>query len=76
VHATRQEIWGSPLVADGKVYVGTMRRRLFVLAADRRKRLLAEIPLDAHVATSPIAANGVLYLATMRTLYAVAKTGE
>ena len=73
VHATRQEVWGSPLVADGKVYVGTMRRRLFVLAADRRKRLLAEIPLDAPVATSPIAANGVLYLATMRTLYAIAK---
>ena len=74
VHETRREIWSSPLVADGKVYVGAMGRHLFVLAADRRKRLLADVRLDSPMATSPVAANATLYIATMRTLYAVAET--
>jgi outer membrane protein assembly factor BamB len=69
-HETHGEIWGSPLVADGKVYVGTLQRRLWVLAADRRKKVLAEIRLDGPIPTSPVAANGTLYLATMKTLYA------
>ena len=76
VHETRGEIWASPLVADGKVYVGTMRGRLWVLAAGRHKKLLATIRLPHPMATSPIAANGVLYLATMRTLFAVSKPAK
>ena len=76
VHETRGEIWASPLVADGKVYVGTMRGRLWVLAAGRHKKLLATVRLPHPMATSPIAANGVLYLATMRTLFAVSKPAK
>ena len=75
-HETKGAIWGSPLVADGKVYVGTMGRRAWVLAADRRKKLLAEIPLDAPMATTPVAANGTLYFATLRTLHAVSKAAR
>ncbi|MFW6108321.1 MAG: PQQ-binding-like beta-propeller repeat protein, partial [bacterium] len=74
VHQTGHRIWGSPLVADGKVYVGTMQRHLVVLAADRRKKVLADIRLDSPVATTPVAANGVVYVAAMRTLYALTRT--
>ncbi len=36
-------------------------------------RQLASIELDASMAATPVAANGVLYVTTLRTLYAVAE---
>ncbi len=71
-HEVRGEMWSSPLVADGKVYVGTQRGELVVLAAGREKRVLASLQLDSAVSASPMAANGVLYVATQRRLYALA----
>jgi hypothetical protein len=59
-------------VADGKLYVGT-QKKLVVLAADRRKKLLGEIRLGSPVWASPIAANGTLYFASQKYLWAVAK---
>lgn len=70
-HETKGEIWASTLVADGKVYVGTRRRDFWVLAATRDKRIISSIELDSPIVSSPTAANGVLYVATMKNLYAV-----
>ncbi len=39
--ATKGEIWSSPLVADGKVYVGTERGDFWILAAAKEKRVIA-----------------------------------
>jgi len=64
-------MWASTLVADGKVYVGTRRRDFWVLAASRDKRIISSIELDSPIVSSPTAANGVLYIATMKKLYAV-----
>ena len=71
VHRTNQPIWSSPYVADGKVYVGTQRKRLWVFRAGRTKKVLAKIKLPFAVPTTPVAANGVLYVAASRFLYAV-----
>ena len=62
---------GSTLVADGKVYVGSRRGDLWVLAAAKQKRVIAAIDLDSPMSTTPVAANGVLYFATHKRLYAV-----
>jgi outer membrane protein assembly factor BamB len=71
-HDTGDEIWASTLVADGKVYIGTRRRGNFwVFAADRDKKILSSIKLDSPMHGSPVAANSVLYIATMKKLYAV-----
>jgi outer membrane protein assembly factor BamB len=70
---TKGDIWASPLVADGKVYVGTNRRDFWILAAGREKKLLQTLDLDSPIAGTAIAANGVLYVNTMRKLYALAK---
>ncbi len=72
-HETRGHIWASTLVADGKVYVGTNRRDFWILAADREKKVISTIELDSATSSTPVAANGVLYVATMKKLYALQK---
>jgi len=73
-HDAGGDIWGSPLVADGKVYIGTRRRYLWVFAAGRSKKVLAKINMDGPIHGAVTAANSTLYLATMARLYAIAKT--
>jgi outer membrane protein assembly factor BamB len=70
-HDTNGQIWGSPLVADGKVYIGNEEGEVFVLELSREKRLLFTAVFEASVYSSPIFANGVLYIATNRELLAI-----
>jgi len=67
-----RELWGSPLVADGKVYIGTDRHYLYVFEAKKKKKLLTELRVG-EFKTSLSAANGVLYVPAGGTLYAVGK---
>jgi outer membrane protein assembly factor BamB len=69
-HDTKEEIWSSTFVADGKVYVGT-RKFLTVLAAGPSLRHIADIKLVTPVWAVPSAANGVLYVASQKNLWAV-----
>lgn len=69
-HDVGGEIWGSPLVADGKVYVGSMKKNFCILAAEREKKLLHSVKFPQNMAGTPVAANGVLYVNTLDTLYA------
>jgi outer membrane protein assembly factor BamB len=72
VHPTNAETWGSTLVADGKVYLGT-QKSFWVLGANKELKVLHEIRLGAPVWCTPIAANGVLYVASEKYLWAVAR---
>ena len=67
------EAWASPLVADGKVYLGTRSGSFYIFAATREKKLLNQIELGDPVSSTTVAANGVLYVTTMSRLYAVHK---
>ena len=60
VHDTFAAIWGSPLVADGKVYLGDEDGDVVVLRAGRELEVLAENSLGSPIYGAPIAANGVL----------------
>lgn len=64
--------WASPFVADGKVYAGTRSGDFWVLAAAREKRVLFQTRLPSKISATVTAANGVLYIATMTELHAVA----
>lgn len=70
VYDSEDEIWGSPLVADGKLYIGS-GKSLFVLAAGKKMRLISEVKLGSDVATAPAAANGTLFVASQKNLWAV-----
>jgi len=73
VHDAGRDIWASTLVADGKVYVGTRGRQFWVLAAGKEPRVLSSIRLDDNIISTPVAANGTLYVGTWSRLYAIAK---
>jgi outer membrane protein assembly factor BamB len=72
VHGADGEIWASTLVADGKVYVGSLRGDFWILAAGRDYKVLSRVDLDDPIHATATAANGTLYVATMRRLYALA----
>lgn len=65
------EVWASALVADGKVYVGTRRGELSILADAGEKRLMHRVNLGAPISATATAANGVVYVGTMTTLIAL-----
>lgn len=75
-HRAEGEFWASPMVSDGKVYVGTRGGDFWVFEAVREKRVLSKVQLNSPVSATAVAANGVLYVATMTHLYAVEQKGE
>jgi len=72
VYETKAEAWGSPLVADGKVFFGN-QKDFYIMAAGRQPRLLSRIRLGSPVYSTPVVANGVLYVASQHYLWAVAR---
>ncbi len=69
---TKGETWGSTLVADGKLFLGN-QRYFYVFATGREPKLMNKVRLGSPIYSSPIAANGVLYVATGRRLWALAQ---
>jgi outer membrane protein assembly factor BamB len=61
-------------VADGKVYAGSRRGDFCILAADKEKKVLSSIDLDSPISSTPVAANGTIYISTQTRLYAAKKT--
>jgi outer membrane protein assembly factor BamB len=70
-HKTKGDVWASTLVADGKVYVGSRRDDFWILAAAKKKKVIASIRFDSPVGATATAANGVLFVTTLTKLYAV-----
>lgn len=75
-HDAGAEVWASALVADGKVYFATRNGTVFVFVADKEKKLLSQTSLGDPISGTPIAANGVLLVATMKNLFAIAAGAE
>lgn len=53
--------------------LGIRKSKFCISAAAREKKLLCEATLDAPITATLAAANGVVYVATHKTLYALAK---
>jgi hypothetical protein len=72
VHDTKAETWSTPLVADGRVYVGT-KKKLVILAASKELKVLSEIPLGSTAYATPVAVDGTLFVCSQSYLWAVQK---
>jgi outer membrane protein assembly factor BamB len=69
--AIKGDVWASPYVADGKVYLGTRSGEFTIMAASKTKHLLSQLNLIHPISATATAANGVLYVATMNQLFAL-----
>lgn len=67
----KAHMWGSTMVADGKVYVGDEDGDFVVLAAKGgpKAEVLSECNLGAPVYSTPVIANGVIYIASNSHLF-------
>ncbi len=64
-------IWGSTFVADGKVYIGDEDGDIAVLRHGKKLELLHETNMGSAVYTTPVALNGVIYVASRTRLFAI-----
>jgi len=67
----KAHIWGSTLVADGKVYLGDEDGDLVVMAASKEKKIISTTNLGAAIYSTPIVANGVIYVHSQSHLFAL-----
>jgi outer membrane protein assembly factor BamB len=65
-------LFGSPYLVDNRVFVGTDEGEVLIFAHRRAARVLATIDLEEPICTTPVAANGTLYVATRSKLFAIA----
>jgi outer membrane protein assembly factor BamB len=72
MHDMFAAIWGSPLVAGGRVYLGDEDGDVVILQAGRVKKVLGEMTMGSSVYSTPVPADGVLYIANRGHLYALA----
>ena len=64
-------VWGSPFVADGKVYLGDEDGDVVVLRHGRELEEIGEYNMGAAVYTTPFAKDGVLYILSRNRLFAL-----
>ncbi|MCI0539331.1 MAG: PQQ-binding-like beta-propeller repeat protein [Verrucomicrobiales bacterium] len=67
----KSPVWGSPLLADGKVYLGDEDGDLSVFRANSKLEKPTVIDMADSIYSTPVPANGVLYVMTRTQLYAI-----
>lgn len=75
-HDMLAAVWGSPLVADGHVYLGDEDGEVAVLKAGRELEVVAENPLEDSVYGTPVAIGKTMYINTRSRLYALEKQDD
>ena len=70
-HEMGSAVWSSPYYVDGKVLMGDEDGHVVIFAAGKEKKILNTIDMGGSVYTTPVAANGVLYISTREKLYAI-----
>jgi outer membrane protein assembly factor BamB len=69
-HDMKAHMWGSTFVADGKLYAGDEDGDFVVMNASKEKKLISETNLGSPVYSTPVVANGVVYVASNTHLFA------
>ncbi|MCA1633350.1 MAG: PQQ-binding-like beta-propeller repeat protein [Acidobacteria bacterium] len=77
VHDMFAAVWGSPMVIDGKLYLGDEDGDVVVIQTGKVKKLLNEpnpdINMGSSVYSTPVPANGALFITNRNQLFALAE---
>lgn len=66
-------VWGSPLWVDGRIFLGDQDGVFHIFMHGRDGALRARIEMDEPIESTPVVANGVLYVVAGEKLYAIAR---
>ena len=69
-------IWGSPMVIDGKVYLGDEDGDVTILNAERTMKVVAENNMDSSVHSPAVPANGTFFIVNRNQLVALAASAS
>jgi outer membrane protein assembly factor BamB len=72
-HDMLAAVWGSPMVINGKVYLGDEDGDVVVLEAGKQKKLIAEMNMGSSVYSTAVPANGTLFLMNRSQLWALSE---
>lgn len=64
-------IWGSPLWVDGKIFIGEESGEVTIFKHGRTAEVVGVVKMDNSVYTTPVVANGVLYISVKNKLFAI-----
>jgi len=71
-HDFKAALWGSAYYAGGKVLIGTEEGDLYIFEPGKQLKAPTKIEFGQPIRSTPIMANGVLYVMTESNLFAVA----
>jgi outer membrane protein assembly factor BamB len=66
-------MWGSPMFIDGKIYIGDEDGDLVVMQAGKELKVLSEMNMGSSVYSTPVPANGTLFVSNRNLLFALAE---
>lgn len=66
-------VWGSPYLADGRVYMVNEDGYFYIFKHAKEMSEPQEVEMDELIQNTPVVANNVLYMMTKNKLYAIAQ---
>ncbi|HEY2761286.1 MAG TPA: PQQ-binding-like beta-propeller repeat protein, partial [Pirellulales bacterium] len=72
-HDLLSACWSSALIADDKIYVGNEDGKVTIFKLSPKKEIIGEVDMGSSVYSTPIVANGVLFISTKNQLFAIAQ---
>jgi outer membrane protein assembly factor BamB len=73
VHDMFAAMWSSPLIVDGKVYLGDEDGDVTIFQHGREKKVLGEVNMGSSVYSTVVTANGAMFVMTRNNLFAIAQ---
>ena len=71
VHDMLAAVWGSPIVIGDRLYLGDEDGDIVVLKTGRTKEVLFETNMASSIYSTPVPANGSIYVANRNQLFAI-----
>jgi outer membrane protein assembly factor BamB len=72
-HDTLSAVWGSPMAIAGKVYLGDEDGDVLIMEAGKQEKLIATVNMGSSVYSTPVPANGTLFVTSRNQLFAIAQ---
>lgn len=67
-------VWGSPMLVDGKIYLGDEDGDVVIMQEGKTKKVIAEINMGSSVYSTAVPAHGALFISNRNQLYALAES--